>query len=259
MGLGVARRLEKDQGGPRRGGSMADGSMKSPPMPRDLKSGPLSALAAMVMALGLICAPTAAAAEPETPSTLEEQPGQWITLDRLETDYRAYPNPQGGGWDIFVDMEGDIPTGFAGSMVFAGLGEFIYLGSLTDPETGRVISNFAVFFGTYSTADSRPAWTSWTVRDLQGSSFAMNALFLHQDVAIMEVRGTPSATRVQRLLMVRTLCDFRYSDTDTEAVDGCRWLPMRGELLRDAYLSGECAEGLSCFRLVSDLYFLYAH
>ena len=122
----------------------------------------------------------------------------------------------------------------------------------------KVISNFAVYFGTYSTADSRPAWTSWTVRDLQGSSFAMNALFLHQDVAIMEVRGTPSATRVQRLLMVRTLCDFRYSDTDTEAVDGCRWLPMRGELLRDAYLSGECAEGLSCFRLVSDLYFLYA-
>lgn len=227
-------------------------------MIRPARLGVLSALAALGLALGFLGSPSGASAAPEAPSTLEEQPGQWTPLDRLESDFRDYPNLRGGGWDVYVDVQDDVPTGFAASLVFAGLGEFIYLGQLTDPDTGRVISNFAVFWGTYATADSRPGWSSWTVRGLEGETLAMNARFLSPDVAIMEIRATPSATRVQRLLLVRTACDFRYSGDNSEEIEGCKWLPLTGEILRDAYLSGECAMG-PCYALVSDCYYLYAH
>lgn len=225
-------------------------------MLRDLRSGSIAT--AIALALSVLWTGPVLAAEPEAPSTLEEQPGQWVPLDRLDTDFREFPDAHGGGWDVFVDVQDGVPTGYAASLVFDGLGEFIWLGQLTDPDTGRVISNFAVFWGTWITADSKPGWASWTVRGLDGNSFALNARFLSPDVAVMEVRAKPSATRVQRLLLVRTACNFRYSNDNSEVVEGCSWLPLTGEIARDAYLNGDCGAG-PCYGLVSDLYYLYAH
>lgn len=230
-------------------------------MPRQFMRLGLTVLSWAFAAALLWAAPTAlaqAAGQIDAPASVEaDTPGD-TPLDQLPTDYTEFPDMT-GGWDIYLDTEGDDVTGYAGTFVFGKSAEFFFFGQDVDPETGRLISPVAIARGTWNNGDGKPGWRSWSYGSSADHRYFMNARLLSADVAIIERGARPSAERVQRMIMVRNACDFRFSDTPSPEVSGCHWARMVGFWLEDAYLTGECQFGGPCYRLMSAEYYRYAY
>jgi hypothetical protein len=165
-----------------------------------------------------------------------------------ELEYKGFPRLQGGGWDIYLDFVGGELTRYSGAHIFSGLGGYDEL--MEDDD--RIP---ALFSGGYRILNSAPGRITWEIRNKAGAQRApMSALFLSSDVAIAVRRV--NATE-QTIYMVRTPCDFRYSDTPSPEIEGCSWMRMSDSWLEHAYLTGECSLGSGCFRLVSDMFMSY--
>lgn len=165
----------------------------------------------------------------------------------LTTDYKEIPRLD-GGWDVYFGYEGGDLVGYGGAFVFSGMGRFTQL--------HQDKQNPTKFDGYFHILNSAPGRVDWDAKNKDGSqTMTVFGLFLSADVAISD--GNLAGAETPRFYMIRTACDFRFSDTPTPEIDGCKWMPINGAWLEEAHLNGECSLMLRCYRLVSATFYSY--
>ena len=168
-------------------------------------------------------------------------PAAALAEEDLTTDYKEFPRLE-GGWDIYYGYEGGELVSYGGAFVFSGLGRFTQL--YQDKQSPTKVA------GTFQIVNSAPGRAQWEIKNKDGSQeVTVSGLFLSADVAISE--WDLSGGEAPRFFMIRTACDFRFSDMPTPEIDGCKWMPLNGVWLEEAHLNGDCSLTLRCYRLVS--------
>lgn len=170
-----------------------------------------------------------------------------LAEEDLTTDYKEFPTLE-GGWDIYFGFEGGYMAAYGGALVFKGLGRFT---QLQQNKQNPIRTD-----GSFQIVNSAPGRAQWEIKNKDGSqTVTVSGLFLSADVAIAE--WDLSGSEAPRFYMIRTACDFHFSDTPAPEIVGCKWMPITGAWLEEAHLNGDCSLTLRCYGLVSEIFSSY--